>query len=80
MIRFDQVVQGAEIVRRTGPNPEIAGVEYDSRRIGREVLFLAIQGGTTDGNRYIGRALSTGSRGDHHRLGGSLRGNRAAAS
>ncbi|MGC2499922.1 MAG: UDP-N-acetylmuramoyl-L-alanyl-D-glutamate--2,6-diaminopimelate ligase, partial [Acidobacteriaceae bacterium] len=61
MIRFDQVVQGAEIVRRTGPNPEIAGVEYDSRRIGREVLFLAIQGGTTDGNRYIGRALSQGA-------------------
>ncbi|HEX3985140.1 MAG TPA: UDP-N-acetylmuramoyl-L-alanyl-D-glutamate--2,6-diaminopimelate ligase [Acidobacteriaceae bacterium] len=61
MIRFDQTVQGAEIVRRTGPNPEIAGVEYDSRRIGREALFLAMQGGTTDGNRYIGRALQQGA-------------------
>jgi UDP-N-acetylmuramoyl-L-alanyl-D-glutamate--2,6-diaminopimelate ligase len=61
VIGFDQVVQGAEIVRRTGPNPEIAGVEYDSRRVGRESLFLAMQGGTTDGNRYIGRALSQGA-------------------
>ncbi|HEY1810185.1 MAG TPA: UDP-N-acetylmuramoyl-L-alanyl-D-glutamate--2,6-diaminopimelate ligase, partial [Acidobacteriaceae bacterium] len=61
VIRFDQIVQGAEIVRRTGPNPEIAGVEYDSRRVGREALFLAMQGGTTDGNRYIGRALAQGA-------------------
>lgn len=61
MIRFDQVIQGAEIVRRTGPNQEIAGVEYDSRRVSREGLFLAMQGGTTDGNRYIGRALSQGA-------------------
>ncbi len=61
MIRFDQVVQGAEMVRRSGPNPEIAGVEYDSRRVGREGLFLAMQGGTTDGNRYIGRAIELGA-------------------
>jgi UDP-N-acetylmuramoyl-L-alanyl-D-glutamate--2,6-diaminopimelate ligase len=61
VIPFDQVVQGAEIVRRTGPNPEIAGVEYDSRRVGREALFLAMQGGTTDGNRYIGRAIEQGA-------------------
>ncbi|MGA8528420.1 MAG: UDP-N-acetylmuramoyl-L-alanyl-D-glutamate--2,6-diaminopimelate ligase [Acidobacteriaceae bacterium] len=61
MIRFDQLLQGAEIVRRTGPDPEIAGVEYDSRRIGREALFLAIQGGTTDGNRYISRAIDQGA-------------------
>ncbi|MGA7522286.1 MAG: UDP-N-acetylmuramoyl-L-alanyl-D-glutamate--2,6-diaminopimelate ligase [Acidobacteriaceae bacterium] len=61
VIRFDQVVQGAEIVRRTGPNPEIAGVEYDSRRVGREALFLAMQGGTTDGNRYISRATQQGA-------------------
>ncbi len=61
MIRFDQVVRGAEIVRRTGPNQEIAGVEYDSRRVARESLFLAMQGGTTDGNRYIARAIEQGA-------------------
>jgi len=61
VIRFDQVIQGAEVVRRAGPNQEIAGVEYDSRRVGREGLFLAMQGGTTDGNRYIARALSQGA-------------------
>lgn len=61
MIRFDQVIQGAEIVRRTGPNQEITGVEYDSRRIGREGLFLAMQGETTDGNRYIARAIEQGA-------------------
>ena len=61
VIRFDQVIQGAEIVRRTGPNQEIAGVEYDSRRVGREGLFLAMQGGTTDGNRYIARTIEQGA-------------------
>jgi UDP-N-acetylmuramoyl-L-alanyl-D-glutamate--2,6-diaminopimelate ligase len=36
-------------------------VEYDSRRVGPGSLFLAMQGGTTDGNRYIGKAIAQGA-------------------
>ena len=59
-MRFDKVLSGCEIVRRAGPATEVAGVEYDSRRVRRGSLFLAMSGGTTDGNRYIGKAIEQG--------------------
>jgi UDP-N-acetylmuramoyl-L-alanyl-D-glutamate--2,6-diaminopimelate ligase len=58
---FDQLLRGAEVVRRAGPNPAIAGVEYDSRRVRPGSLFLAMKGETTDGNRYIGKAAEAGA-------------------
>lgn len=60
-MRFEELLSGAEVVRRAGPNAEIAGVEYDSRRVGRGALFIAMLGGTTDGNRYIGKAVEQGA-------------------
>jgi UDP-N-acetylmuramoyl-L-alanyl-D-glutamate--2,6-diaminopimelate ligase len=60
-MRFEEILSGAEIVRRTGPNAQIGGVEYDSRRIQPGSVFLAMQGETTDGNRYIGKALEQGA-------------------
>lgn len=60
-MRFDEALNGCEIVRRAGANAEIAGVEYDSRRVGHGSLFLAMLGGTTDGNRYIGKAIEQGA-------------------
>ena len=67
VMRFDDVLSGCEVVRRAGPGAgdglQILGVEYDSRRVGRGSLFLAMQGGTTDGNRYIGKAVAQGAAG-----------------
>ncbi|MGC2621095.1 MAG: UDP-N-acetylmuramoyl-L-alanyl-D-glutamate--2,6-diaminopimelate ligase [Acidobacteriaceae bacterium] len=60
-MRFEQILSGCEVVRRAGPNAEVCGVEYDSRRAGAGSLFLAMQGGTTDGNRYIGKAVAQGA-------------------
>lgn len=60
-MRLDELLRGCEVVRRAGPNAEIAGVEYDSRRAGPGSLFIAMQGGTTDGNRYIGKAIAQGA-------------------
>jgi UDP-N-acetylmuramoyl-L-alanyl-D-glutamate--2,6-diaminopimelate ligase len=60
-MRFDELLSGCEVVRRIGPNPEIGGVEYDSRRVKPGSLFVAMQGGTTDGNRYIGKAIEQGA-------------------
>jgi UDP-N-acetylmuramoyl-L-alanyl-D-glutamate--2,6-diaminopimelate ligase len=39
----------------------ITGVEYDSRRVRRGSVFVAMKGGTTDGNRYIDKALGAGA-------------------
>ncbi len=62
-MRFEELLRGAEVVRRTGPNAEIAGVEYDSRRVHPGALFLAMRGETTDGNRYVGKAIEGGATG-----------------
>lgn len=40
---------------------EIAGVEYDSRRVVRGDVFVAMRGGATDGNRHIDAALAQGA-------------------
>jgi len=43
-------------------NP-VTGVEYDSRRIRPGAVFVAMKGGSTDGNRYIDKALAAGALG-----------------
>ena len=42
---------------------EIAGVEYDSRHVEQGSVFVAMRGGTTDGNRYIDAAIAQGAAG-----------------
>ncbi len=42
---------------------EIAGVEYDSRRVKQGSVFVAMRGGTTDGNSYIDVAIAHGAAG-----------------
>jgi UDP-N-acetylmuramoyl-L-alanyl-D-glutamate--2,6-diaminopimelate ligase len=40
---------------------EIAGVEYDSRRVRRGDVFVAMRGGATDGNLYLDKAIAQGA-------------------
>src|SRR6185437_15556757 len=42
---------------------EIAGIEYDSRRVKAGRVFVAMKGGTTDGNRYVEKAIAAGALG-----------------
>ena len=41
----------------------VTGIEYDSRRIKPGAVFVAMKGGSTDGNRYIEKALDNGALG-----------------
>lgn len=41
----------------------LAGIEYDSRRVKPGAVFVAMQGGTTDGNRYVENAIAAGAAG-----------------
>jgi len=59
---LNTVLQGVDVIRRAGPAGEVAGVEYDSRRVREGSLFVAFRGGTTDGNRYIPEAVAQGAR------------------
>src|SRR5579871_2333570 len=41
----------------------VTGVEYDSRRVVQGSVFVAMRGGTSDGNRFIDTAIAQGSSG-----------------
>jgi UDP-N-acetylmuramoyl-L-alanyl-D-glutamate--2,6-diaminopimelate ligase len=41
----------------------IAGVEYDSRRVRPGSVFVAMKGGSTDGNRFVDKAIAAGALG-----------------
>jgi UDP-N-acetylmuramoyl-L-alanyl-D-glutamate--2,6-diaminopimelate ligase len=60
-MHIDKVLRGVSLVRRSGPVVDVAGIEYDSRRLAPGSLFVAMQGGTTDGNRYIASAIERGA-------------------
>jgi UDP-N-acetylmuramoyl-L-alanyl-D-glutamate--2,6-diaminopimelate ligase len=47
----------AALAQGTSSNIAITGVEYDSRRVHAGSVFVAMRGGTTDGNRYIDAAI-----------------------
>ena len=44
-----------------GSGTPISGVEYDSRRVRPGSVFVAIKGGSTDGNKYIDKAIAAGA-------------------
>ncbi|MGB9417250.1 MAG: Mur ligase domain-containing protein, partial [Acidobacteriaceae bacterium] len=60
-VNLNEALRGAEVLRRMGEDVAIRGVEYDSRRVQPGSLFVAMQGGTTDGNRYIEQAVARGA-------------------
>ncbi|NJN80132.1 MAG: UDP-N-acetylmuramyl-tripeptide synthetase [Anaerolineales bacterium] len=43
------------------PNIEISGISIDSRAVQPSDLFVAMQGGTTDGHAYIQKAIDNGA-------------------
>jgi UDP-N-acetylmuramoyl-L-alanyl-D-glutamate--2,6-diaminopimelate ligase len=42
---------------------QITGVEYDSRRVRPGSVFVAMKGGSTDGNRFVEKAIAAGAPG-----------------
>jgi UDP-N-acetylmuramoyl-L-alanyl-D-glutamate--2,6-diaminopimelate ligase len=57
---FQHLLDGAEVLSQSG-NPDVTGVEYDSRRVKPGCLFLAMRGETSDGNRFIDQAIQAGA-------------------
>jgi UDP-N-acetylmuramoyl-L-alanyl-D-glutamate--2,6-diaminopimelate ligase len=46
-----------------GSELPVTGVEYDSRRVRPGAVFVAMKGGSTDGNRYVEKAIAAGALG-----------------
>src|SRR5579862_1891842 len=57
---FQQLLYGAEILSQSG-NPNVSGLEYDSRRIKPGTAFVAMRGETSDGNQFIDKAIANGA-------------------
>jgi UDP-N-acetylmuramoyl-L-alanyl-D-glutamate--2,6-diaminopimelate ligase len=57
-----EALRGVETVERTGTSADVSGVQYDSRKVRPGDVFVAMRGGTTDGNKYIGGAIERGAR------------------
>jgi UDP-N-acetylmuramoyl-L-alanyl-D-glutamate--2,6-diaminopimelate ligase len=61
---WKDLVDEVAAVGVTGDSDEpVTGVEYDSRKVRRGSVFVAIKGGSTDGNRYVGKAIAAGALG-----------------
>jgi UDP-N-acetylmuramoyl-L-alanyl-D-glutamate--2,6-diaminopimelate ligase len=57
---FQQLLDGAEVLAQSG-NAEVSSVEYDSRRVKPGCLFVAMRGESSDGNRFIDKAIQAGA-------------------
>src|SRR5882672_3368082 len=57
---FQQLLQGAEILAQSG-DPTVTGVEYDSRRVKPGSVFVAMRGESSDGNKFIDKAIAAGA-------------------
>ncbi len=61
-MRWSDVVAAMQAVHTAGRSDvEVHGVQYDSRRVSAGDVFVAMRGGTTDGNKYIDAAIRKGA-------------------
>ncbi|HKV92548.1 MAG TPA: UDP-N-acetylmuramoyl-L-alanyl-D-glutamate--2,6-diaminopimelate ligase [Candidatus Angelobacter sp.] len=59
-MNFSELLRGTG-VSHNGGDPEIDGLDYNSRRIQPGWVFVAMQGESSNGNRYIDAALKQGA-------------------
>jgi UDP-N-acetylmuramoyl-L-alanyl-D-glutamate--2,6-diaminopimelate ligase len=59
-MNFSQLLCGLG-VSHSGGDPEISGLDYNSRRVQPGFVFVAMHGESSDGNRYIDTALKNGA-------------------
>jgi UDP-N-acetylmuramoyl-L-alanyl-D-glutamate--2,6-diaminopimelate ligase len=59
-MNWEMVCERLNATDRWCASVDVAGVEYDSRRVGRGDVFVAMRGEATDGSRYIDAAVAQG--------------------
>jgi UDP-N-acetylmuramoyl-L-alanyl-D-glutamate--2,6-diaminopimelate ligase len=59
---WKDLIEEIEAVGAEGDSEQpVTGVEYDSRRVRPGAVFVAMKGGSTDGNRYVDKAIAAGA-------------------
>src|SRR5512140_2273322 len=59
-MNLQSLLDGAEFLSVQG-DPNVRGIDYDSRRIEEGFVFVAMKGESTDGNNYINQAIAKGA-------------------
>ncbi len=59
----DLITEVAAVGAAGHASDAITGIEYDSRRVRPGAVFVAMRGGSTDGNRYAEKAVAAGALG-----------------
>ena len=57
---FVDLLRGVEVLAQSG-NPQVTGIEYDSRRVKSGDVFVAMKGESSDGNRFVNQAIASGA-------------------
>jgi UDP-N-acetylmuramoyl-L-alanyl-D-glutamate--2,6-diaminopimelate ligase len=61
-MQWSEAIASVRLVEMAGRRDiEVRGVQYDSRRVNAGDVFVAMRGGTTDGNRFIDAAIRKGA-------------------
>jgi len=59
---WSDVIAAVRVVETAGRRDiEVRGVQYDSRRVSAGDVFVAMRGGTSDGNQFIDAAIAKGA-------------------
>jgi UDP-N-acetylmuramyl-tripeptide synthetase len=58
---LSEVLEGISVLSRRGPDVPVASVTDDSRVVGPGDLFVAVQGRSVDGHRYVEAAAKAGA-------------------
>ena len=62
-MELSQILSGIEgLVLRGDIHTEVSSIEYDSRNVKFDSLFVAIKGFKTDGHEYINNAIDSGAK------------------
>ena len=62
-MKLESILKNVEVISILGPKDvEIKGLEYDSRNIKKDDLFICINGANVDGHRFIECAKERGAK------------------
>ncbi|WP_300342908.1 UDP-N-acetylmuramoyl-L-alanyl-D-glutamate--2,6-diaminopimelate ligase [Fusobacterium sp.] len=61
---MEDLLQGVEyrILQKSSEGSEYTGIEYDSRKIKKGDIFIALEGAIVDGHKYIKQAVENGAK------------------
>ena len=61
-MKIEEILNGIEVVSVTGTkNRAITGIEFDSRKVKKDSLFVAIKGYKSDGHDFVNSAIASGA-------------------